>query len=715
MSRDRLTSDGREAVVSRQAGGERQLLCLLDEGAQARGVLLRAGPGELPVGRPVAVTGLEQALEVLTAGERTAEDARRQVARLAFCHALGLRIGRPGSGRAGHMREWQEFLSGGDGDEEEEEQEDEPVVEVDEDELARGWGTLASSGTWGGVRYAVPQKYFWEEHLRLGEPLGVLESLETAGRLAGQDPAAAEMVAAAGMLDMEQARAALKAVARPDRVAVEYYGERAEAAADRRQAAEAYPLFAGLIARSVTLRRAIDERVSLQQALQDITGLAPAALRRLAKVDMPPPDRPVFDAGAMEGEDALGVERQRVYSVSGRMDAEDAFRVLGKLDPAWSPADRQEWEAFTTVLASGALPLSMVLDREPHELVRTARGDWRSWLDTLARDADYDDGQGLDRRRLALSLSDALQGVYDLSQRVVIPLVLSSVVERGFPVPGESRHVLSSAFGASMQAVCGSAKNPLGALLAFSRVYVSRLGALSEALGDDAPDGEAGVAGYAPGTWPPLFRGEWEFGELAVVNMASRDVLAEEGRIVDHCIGGYHRRGERGESHFVSVRGPDGTRSSVQFSGDVEGGLRVVQHRAFRNRRPPEAHVRAVEAFTEAVGTGMVALTPGLAEWRRQAEQREMDRRETDHWGWLCEMDRPQRGVIPEIWEEWRGILGGAAARAEHPGVLYRNSQVRELVRMLSPAAAMAMEAEARDARAQQAARPEQNDIPALA
>ena len=714
MSRERIVTGRRSAAVFREEGQGGQCVVLVEKENEGAGTLVGAlltldpsGQG-LPEGRMIRIGNWQAVALAEIDEERFADDAARgQMALLTLGYLEGLTFGPAGEGDLSGTDRWNALLGLDNDDEQDIGGEDRHVNVPEEDVYA--WGGLVDAQVKSNARLrALVSGNFWTRNVNVTRPMEgpeLLKALDSWGSSL-KDPLLSRMHAQFDSLDLDAARHSLRAVDEVRQEALLYYGANGPESADRRQAAETYPLFAGVIVRNPSLQKIVSERRSLQAGLQEMTGLPPAALRRLAKVDAPPPADPVMADHREMNRDALGVMRQRLYPVSGVVRLEEAVSTLAKLDPSWAPADNESWEAFTAVLGSGAFGLSMMLDRDPAELLKTSRGNWQAWLDTLAREADYDDGEPMDRRRLALSVSDGIGGVYELSQRVLLPLCLSEIAARDVAMPVPSNGAMSAAFGAGMATVCGKAKNPIGALLAFGRTYVSRIGALGEAM-EGATDGlHAVTEHYGEDGWPPLMATPWSWGGVTVTALSNARALRQEGSEMGHCLGTYSNRGLKGLGHFLSFKGPGSDRSSLHLEAGVEAGHVVrVEHRTRRNGRVSDVHEQAAMSFMNALRVGEIPLTRGLAEWREKADDMEREERLRNRWGWICGMQQPQSGVVPAVWKEWSGILGGPAAKSDHPGVLFRNREVQNLMRVMSPAAAAIMSDEARRrAEARQAA-----------
>lgn len=122
-------------------------------------------------------------------------------------------------------------------------------------------------------------------------------------------------------------------------------------------------------------------------------------------------------------------------------------------------------------------------------------------------------------------------------------------------------------------------------------------------------------------TWPCLLKQPVELAPgCFAVSLGNADALAEEGRQMKHCVGGYWRHCFLGSSHIVSLRDATGKPlSTLEFSVAQDGtnSCEIVQHRA-RANRTPEPHLRALEGRLKAL-IHQQADFKGLSQWRKDA------------------------------------------------------------------------------------------------
>ena len=71
-----------------------------------------------------------------------------------------------------------------------------------------------------------------------------------------------------------------------------------------------------------------------------------------------------------------------------------------------------------------------------------------------------------------------------------------------------------------------------------------------------------------------------------------------------HCVGGYAEKHARGETNILFVRKnekPDQPLYTMEVTGSVKSGWRMVQIRANMNAAPPKEVLKMVERFMERI------------------------------------------------------------------------------------------------------------------
>ncbi|MCE6972055.1 hypothetical protein, partial [Cereibacter sphaeroides] len=399
--------------------------------------------------------------------------------------------------------------------------------------------------------------------LKVGLPVSGFEAMKIQAAAAKIFP----VLAPPAGLDIEAARAALAAVARPSSHAVVWYASATgETARDRRQAAAIAPVLAEMIAENPTIARTVDERLELQPLLLERSGLTKAGLKRLGKVTESLPAARLFEEGAaVRGEDALGVNRQRRFTVSGTVSLDVALRHLAALPPDRVPQENADWLIFHDVLAACAIPIENAFEIPVARTLGAAKGDWKSLHATLARAADFPVDR-FDRRAMALTTIDAIEAVEDFARSVILPQCLASIVETGEPVPEVSGEHVHAAFVAATKIMTGDAKNVAATALEAARRYASRIPALMAATGFEG--GEEIAAAHLADRWArygteafPLLTGEFTAANGLVVRpLPDFDAMRLESERLGHCVGRmYLGKARQGNCHIYSVQSGDGS------------------------------------------------------------------------------------------------------------------------------------------------------------
>lgn len=126
----------------------------------------------------------------------------------------------------------------------------------------------------------------------------------------------------------------------------------------------------------------------------------------------------------------------------------------------------------------------------------------------------------------------------------------------------------------------------------------------------------------SPG-WPTL-SAPWcsSCGRYDIVVLSSAVDLVEEGRILDHCVGGYYDICRRGDTQILSLR-EDGKRVAaveLKLGSDLTAPtLEVGQFKAYRNATPPGHLHDPLRAFLQAVRNGDHPVNAGtLARYRKK-------------------------------------------------------------------------------------------------
>lgn len=532
-------------------------------------------------------------------------------------------------------------------------------------------------------------------------------------------PAASDIQALSDMIkdvekyDADGAFRALRACGNHGREAFMWYGARPgqglteEALRDRHQAADAFPILAERIATNKDMRFAVENRESLQPLFMQKTGLSKGSLKRLSKVDSQLLTDPAFSSRRdVHGENAIGVDGDRQFFIPGRGSLDEAFSALKDMPPDWTPSTNQEWKDFSDILFSAAIPWKSLIGAPISETLKSSKGRWGDFKATLAKSADIPVDE-FDRRRIALAMTDAAQGLMDFASQVVIPLSLKSVSSRGFDCGNPSEKHVKNALDASIEVISGGAKNPLSSVLEFSRRHITRIPALLNASGlQDANAGasvrEGPWGSFMTGSWPPLLQvRSWEASNgLILTCLNNIDLLVHESAQLSHCVGDYYlEKSEKGDCHIISVQRKDGkSRSTVEIKPpSLWGGPvpKVVQHKAKNNARPNEEDLLAVREFISHISENPHLLSSGLEPWRQMMKDVRLSGNGPSRatWDSVTGQKDAALGVKEAAWSEWGGNI--LRMKSAPPEALFKFAKMRNMIYEVNPEAGRAMAAEA--------------------
>ena len=515
-------------------------------------------------------------------------------------------------------------------------------------------------------------------------------------------------------LDAEAAATALQAVSNPSAAAVNYYGNMLSSAhSDRLQAARTMPLLAEMYAEFVELSEAIDNRRKLNSAVAELTGLGAGKLKRISKLRSPPPENSLVEFGdSLRGLDALGVDRTRRFSLSGRMHLDDTLRLFREFDSSWVPDSDRSWRCFKDTAAACILPLSQLLDIPLLDFFRMSKGDWIKFHAGLASDAGIA-ARDFDRMRIALATNDAMEAVDDFCLSVFLPHVLATIAGTSHPIPRPLSHDILAAKQISLKVLVGKSRNPAGALLETARNWISRIPALMEADEQDRGNDGAPLASEAhESDWPALARDFTAKNNLLVRNLTTASALKEESQRLKHCVGRlYVRKCRKGASHVFSVQNGECRESYATFEVEpptsrsdatARSELRIIQKKGFRNAVPGSASLAAIGEWLDSAKSGKLKLNlEQTIEWRLKcaldenaAASGSNERGAEELWNSVLSPNWSRKSVRAEVWQEWRRhILKGSLAQADNPGIIFRDPVARHFLKSLNPQAAAELEA----------------------
>lgn len=686
------------------------------------GCFARPGNTGLAVGKPVRLEGVE-GVEAGTVGT---------LALGAFIVTSGMRVVREGDEivdeRASQLDAWESFLSSGTTKAASKKTID--AIEISEAQMAiLQQAKFLSPQRAGGGGLLVRR----DHPVRSGRHMSGFEMQILQSAISKKF----EAIKSPPEIDIAHAKKALEGAPRPSSTAVSWFGEKGEHTEDRMQAAQVYPILAGMIADIPALRKAVDAREPIQQKLIDATGLSKGAFKRLSKVRRAPAAESLFEANeAVAGEDAIGVNRIRRHRIDGGASLNTILRHLADLPPDRCPQDDESWEIFQNVLTKIAIPLENAIGLPVARTLAGCKGDWKQFHALLAKSADFDP-KDFTPRTMALTTIDAIEAIEDMAAYAVTPLMLNAIQAEEQEMPTIEREYFLEALAISAQAAIGKSKNPATNLLEMARRYASRIPALIETAGgeaerrsqEDARSEMQRRMEERKSDYLPLAEPFTASNGLVVVNLRSDDEMREESSRLSHCVGHYYLRPAlRSDCHIFSIQTPDRESSHATFevggiserevdqTGNYLTRPRIVQFRARRNAEPGADARLAFEEWKAACAAKNIALATPLTEfaaWR--AEVDEFDRlsmQGSGHaaaprqvtWKSILGYDWSDAERGARMWRECAYVMGGDWGRSDNPGVIWRDGQARNLLGKMSPQTAAILEQRAREAKAEKTA-----------
>ena len=504
-------------------------------------------------------------------------------------------------------------------------------------------------------------------------------------------------------IDESVAGKALQAIRCPSAVAVCYFGTtRHPSHPYRLQAADAYPVLAGHLSEYAELSKTIDQGGKLRDAILETLGLNPGQLKRLARHRAPLEAERIFEFGSIaQGQDALGVNRQRRFTLSGELKIDRTLQIIRNFDTNFLPLDTANWLSLLDIASAAAVPISTLFGTPIEQLLSSSGGNWSRFRGNLAASAGIP-AEEFDRQRLALTTIDSIHAIDEFAKTVVLPGLLRKITNSGTPLPVPSARDLTEASSLSYKLLAGSSKNVLGSVFRNGRRWISRIPALMELDDDEAQLRPEKVEKLEPGCDWPRFMDDFETANgLAVVNLVSKRALREESAQLRHCVGRlYLDKAQKGNCHIFSVRSRDGSTSysTIELAPPAADhemlarkNPRVIQHKGFRNARPQKKAIASFEEWKTAIKSGNLKLhLENVRNWRTKMNKRTENARAgsdpTSAWAAIIgpNWNDARRGTA--VWNEWRNhILSGTLAKAHDINQILEIPDTRRFLARLSP------------------------------
>lgn len=480
-------------------------------------------------------------------------------------------------------------------------------------------------------------KCAWLWPLLTGKLTGaVCDALNLAG-LDGEELAGFEAAVASAVsrLHIDHEAASLLACSGEPKIAhLEFYSGDSDRAQNRRQQAQIYPIFADILASRVQLKMTIDRKDgSLADKLAKCLStneytITPAILKRLMQATHMP-----------EGCDLASV-----------------MMVSQAIPPDWLPKGGEEFEAFahiaTAIVENFDNPLDSIAT-----LLKSCGG---KWVDQLARivNAAYPPPRkpkaevtGAPSNETALAVIEpepqdeyvpppppalavrySMQGMKTMvrmfSDNVILPMAAHGQSANEVHIGGDLR--AASELLAAKVLLAGRTIHEVADIARRFHQEQYRIIEGSPVLQEER---KRYVASLEDGGWPGLTKEVQAPNGLWLVPLKTTPQLQDEGKKLNHCVGGYTAQAERCQSHIVSVRSLDLESNQVESLSTCEitgisgpsGPFNVRQHYTTGNTTPTTAAQQALNWYLAAMESGQVEVNWDLIKLYKETDIKKSD------------------------------------------------------------------------------------------
>ena len=471
---------------------------------------------------------------------------------------------------------------------------------------------------------------------------------------------------------------ALTAIAWPGAAAVSFFADSEHPAHSwRLQAAASFPLLAARIAETPSWRAAVDTGAPLADLIAERTALPRPKLKRFARLTRPLPQDRLFATGEIaRGDDATGIDRQRRYAVGADLTLDAALDLFRDMEISHLPRTDQDWQDMADIASAAALPLKAAFDLSPVDILTASRGNWSRFRTSLAQAADLEPTT-FDRRQIALTTIDVLEAVDDFCNTVILAHKMADDPDPPAPTPS----YLQTARRHACAVLLGASRNPAAHLFSLTRRWLARIPALIDA----EMSASSGHPVSTPDSWPALTDNYCASSGHQIVNLTSVDALKDESRRMRNCVGRlYLRPAMRGACHIFSVRDESGQISHSTFEVEPPPDaadttwrdLRILQHKGFRNGKPPKLAIAACNEWLQSIAAAEVTVNvPTVNAWRHDMATHLDDAHATHEHrsAWTVQIGPAleSQEIRDRLWTEWRtNILRKSDSRTRPDSVL---------------------------------------------
>lgn len=418
----------------------------------------------------------------------------------------------------------------------------------------------------------------------------------------------------------------------------------------RRQAAESYPLAAGLMAKEVSLKIAIDRSQSLapvlKTALENRSGatLSKGVLKRLARA----PELP----------DGCSLAT--------------VARFCSLVPPDWIPNEGDQWTAFCHSAEALLTELEATNEDVP-DLIKGRGGDWTRFLAKASKEGGRETGSLKESIEFTRSrMAEAHTMAREFADIFLLPAAAGQITSTSLTVTPEMR----SAAIQSAYAILFRGRS------AIEISDLTRRWSLNRAKIDEAIYGAAEieakrlVSDIEEDSWPAMTDRVEAPSGVSVVPLTSKGVLQDEGSAgrdadgnegLSHCVGGYHGTAMKADCHIYSIRryNEDGSferLSTAEFRrlNPDNNKLSCVQNQGWGNQSPGNLASDALKWFMNSVEVGQIPIQRERIDAFQ--EVRMSGDRHIDGLERLCGYDWKQRDLLnvaavawgPYVTDSWK-------------------------------------------------------------
>lgn len=571
--------------------------------------------------------------------------------------------------------------------------------------------------------------------IKIGAGKNGFDSLADARKFAGPADKIGFGPIRAPDIDMEAAKSSLSAVSYPEASLIDFYGgaginrnvEDDNRFGDRQQAAKSFPILSGMIADTMDMRRAVDNREALQPLLLEYTGLTKGALKRLSKIRSPFDEAGAGHDNVQASTDQLGINRVSGFVVRGGMTLGTALSHLKELPPDWTPDNDEAWSAYADILGGIAIPLSKLTGKSVKDLMSTSKGDWVGYKKTLAKAADIP-VEDMTRERMATLSGEVMMMADSLARTAIMPMAFSVMKRAGqsgrFGNKDFVDNLRDLALTVSVDVIMGKSKAVAATLLEAERKYISRdtaINALSMGVDGEAgaeenevTDKEREMGDLAGNKAFPVVRETWTAtnGYMVVPFRNEKEMIAE-GALMGHCVGTFHKHhGSNGTYHYFAVYHPDTmndptARGTLRLEAIRPGAkIKEVEFRSYHNQAISQKCRDAFKEWTQTFLQEDIDIAGArMDEWRQWRKDNGLDagivqKTPEEVFQNRTGVSVDSRQTLNSVWDEWsRNVLSGWSS--DNPEVMFKEKSVRDLIQKISPATAEFLMREAEEKRAE--------------